>query len=207
MQCSVERCTFFANEGCEGVCSHHRWRKTAVILPQLAPQLPSEMLQAIWKMSGHIKHRFLTEDEIVARLGLDPHEVFIDSEVVQERLAWLRHHNTLSSPPTTNVLDFLDEHPRKKLRVDDADRLMVSLELRNQVGFFTACRTELEKRIVLHTFHRGALNRSIFPVGLCYHGTPQCTSTMTLETLRNIVLGGGGGGEGGGGGGGGGGGM
>ena len=203
MQCSVDQCAFFANKGCEGVCSIHAWRKTAVLLHQLTPGLPQEMLQMIWKCTGPKKHRFLTDDEIAACLGLCPEKTFLPSSVIDERILWMRRAFVALPEARVGVLDFLDEaeHRYKKLRVADAERLMVALDL---CQWSMVPRYELEKTIVIHTFHRGALQHSLFPVGICYHGTSPCTSSMTTQTIRRIILGGGicGGGGGGGGGGG-----
>jgi hypothetical protein len=195
MQCSVDKCTFFANAGCDGACSQHSVTKVIEILSDLKPLLPENLIDAIiWKWSGHRVSPLLTDDEIVERLGLDPLTVFIDSDVVSERILWLRRshifHWTTDAPQTALLAE-----EAGKLRKEDAERLMIA------AAEGVCVRISFEREIVLRTFHRGALSTTMFPMGLCYHGQQACTPFMTNDELRCVVLGEGGGGGGGGGGG------
>ena len=198
--CSVERCSFFANEGCEGTCSQHAQGKCVVLL--YGTPLPSDVLYAIWKYTGPETNKVLTDDEILSRLRWNPDSTFISSEWVTERLFFIRHMNYFL-PPANTTKELFSFPEDKKLRKEDAERIMMMMdELMDKGRFF--CRISVEKVIVQHTFHRGALDRSMFPVGLCYFGAPACTAKMTPEQIQNILWGvqppaaGGGGGGGGG---------
>ena len=194
MQCSVDRCPFFANEGCEGTCSKHAVPKRAQHLFQLQPRLPAEIVQTIWRTAAPCKNDVLTDDEIAARLGLDPVEIFVDADTVRERLLWIRHqhqhHHFMSGG------DALQLPENKKLRKEDAERLMMAID------DSILCRQFFENALVMKTFHRGGLTKSLFPVGLCYYGTAPCLRTMPTSLIRRLIVcrnlaeGGGGGGSG-----------
>lgn len=199
MNCCIDRCPFFANEQCEGRCSQHALERCSQLVDQLP--LPTELTDQIWKLCGQREHRNLTDEEIAERLGMDPVDIFIDTETVRERVHWLRHHHHGYVGMGAN--EMLGLPPNKKLRKEDAELLMNTMDERIHRGEFY-CRLTTEKAIVCHTFHRGGLTRELFPVGLCYHGTPACTTKMTIQQIHNIISGeamaGGGGGGGGGGG-------
>jgi hypothetical protein len=169
------------------------------MLSFLTPSLPKEVLKIIFKMSYDPKPAFLSENQILAILGRSANDVFVDSDLIDERILWLRHHNLPflgcdDIYTATNLLQF----PEKKfLRVEDAERIMVAIDLRHP---FHHSRIAMEKAVVIKTLHRGVLPKSIFSVGLCYHGAPACTNKMSFECVQNIILRKAGGGSGGGGG-------
>jgi len=158
-----------------------------------------EILSAIWNMAAAPHSNVLTDDEIVARLGLDPFSVFVDTDTVQERLLWMRHprHAAIVGDDAEALLQF---PPHKKLRKEDAERIMNCIHELGERGRFYD-HISFENAIVQRAFHRGGLTRSLFPVGLCYYGTPPCTATMPVSQIRRILYtnaaGGGGGGGGG----------
>ena len=187
--CTAKGCPFFANKGCETRCSEHARQKVVNLLFMMP--LPSETLEMVWRASGHEKRRTLTDDEIVHRLGLRPEDVLVPSELVTEKLQEIQHQEIYFG---SNLLAFPGT---QKLRKQDAERLMVAVNLRHPVGF----HVETEKAIVRRTFHRGGLSQTLFPRGLCYEGVPVCHSKMTREQMSAIIfedpLAGGGGGGGG----------
>jgi len=202
MNCITAGCPFFANEGCYGTCSLHSIYKPVKILSFMKPLLPKEVLDLIFKMSYDPTPMFLSDNQILAILGKTADDVFVDPDLVNERILWLRHHNLpyLSCDDIHMASDLLQFPEEKFLRVEDAERIMVEIDLRDP--FLHHSRIAVEKAVVLKTMHRGVLPRSMFPVGLCYHGAPGCTNKMSLECVRNIILRKGAGGGGGGGGGG-----
>lgn len=187
--CAVHGCAFFANRGCESRCSAHARQKVVNLLFMMP--LPSETLEMVWRASGHEKQRTLTDDEIVERLGVRAEDVLIASELVTQKLQHIRDFEGFFDQVFT---DFLDG---KKLRKEDAERLMVAVNLR----FGGGGHVQTQRVLVRRTFHRGALSQVLFSTGLCYEGTSVCHSKMTREQLRGIVFGGlyasGGGGGGG----------
>lgn len=193
--CTVPGCAFFANRGCESRCSAHARQKVVNLLFMMP--LPSETLEMVWRASGHEKQRTLTDDEIVQRLGVRAEDVLVSSELVTEKLQQIREFQGCFDTILTR--DVFDDH--KKLRKEDAERLMVAVHLR----FGGGGHVQTQRAIVRRTFHRGALSQDLFSIGLCYEGTPVCHSKMTREQLRGIIFaplctaegGGGGGGVGG----------
>ena len=190
VSCTAEGCPFYANKGCESRCSDHARQKVVNLLFMMP--LPPETLEIIWRASGHEKRRTLTDDEMVHRLGRQPEDVLVPSQLVTERLQQIQHHEVSFGYHLT------DFPGTQKLRKEDAERLMVAVNLRHPVGF----HAETEKAIVRRTFHRGSLSKDLFPRGLCYEGVPECHSKMTREQISALVFGeqlaGGGGGGGGG---------
>jgi hypothetical protein len=198
MQCSVQDCVFFANEGCYGTCSRHSIYKPVKILSFMKPVLPKVILDFIFEMSHNPSPLYLRDNEIVAILGKRPEDVFVDPDLVQERVYWLEHHDLpyMGCDAIEYAIGVLDFTEGKYLRVEDAERIMVAIDLRDPNRY---PRIAMEKAVVIKTLHRGILPRSMFSVGLCYHGAPACTNKMSRECVRNIVNGCGGGGGGGGG--------
>ena len=176
--CTVQGCAFFANKGCETRCSAHARQKVVNLLFMMP--LPSETLEMVWRASGHEKQRTLTDDEIVQRLGLRGEDVLVSSELVTEKLQHIREFQGFFDNVLTDVFDDL-----KKLRKEDAERLMVAVHLR----FGGGGHVQTQRAIVRRTFHRGALSQDLFSIGLCYEGTPVCHSKMTRELIRGIVFG------------------
>ena len=187
MQCSESPCSFYANDGCMGLCSHHSWIKSKEILAAIRPSLSEDLLRIIVEYAGFFESTILTDDQIVDRLHVDPSTILIESASVQERLLWMRNHRTTQVARISDILDFSgDENKHKYLRKEDAERLMVCLDIHKTLVHDSRC--EIEKIIVQKTFHSASLTPSLFPVGLCYHGGKPCTSKMTSDEIRTLVV-------------------
>lgn len=183
--CHVLNCPYYANEGCYGACSEHSKYKAIKIIAIKKPELPKEILNLFWEFY-HVHSVAMTDDQIVARLGLNADDILVDTETVNERAVWLRHHHLpfLHCDNIEGALDVLSLPHEKRLRADDAQKLMVMIDLRHPSRW---TRIALEKAIVMRTLNRGSLPRDMFSVGLCYYDRPMCMSNMSITMLRQIV--------------------
>jgi len=186
-KCNAPDCPFYANPGCEGACSQHVLAVCLKTVGCLRPRLPQDVLEvmATFLRDAH-RSRLLSDDEIVSRLGLSARDVLVDGSWVEERLLWLRHHDLplLHCDEVSEAAQILCMPVHQQLRVHDAQRLMMAVVERHPRSF---TRIAIEKAIVRQTLHRGALSTSLFPVGLCYHGTSPLTTLSSVETLRRVA--------------------
>lgn len=183
LRCLVNGCVFYANDGCFGTCSEHSIYKPVKILSFLRPRLPRDILDIIWEFSKNNKAVPISDDEIITRLGIDAEQILVGRELIEERLLWLQHHDLpyLHCDNIQAGLDALQLPQNKKLRREDAIRLMTVIDQRNPSHF---TRLAMEKAVVIKTLHRAALPADVFPIGLCYHGGKVLTNQTPIGVLR-----------------------
>lgn len=183
--CHVDACPFYANEGCYGTCSRHSIYKAVKILAIRWPALPKDVLNLVWDFS-QTESVPMKDDDILAKLGLGK-DVLIEPRSVDERALWFRHTHHLPVLHCDNIrhaMEILNLPADRFLRSEDAQKLMIAIDLRNPER---GTRIAMEKAIVIKTLHRAALPMEMFSVGLCYYGRPLCVSTMHMDTIREIV--------------------
>lgn len=186
MPCSVDQCAFFANEGCYGTCSQHSVYKPVKILSLLKPKLPKDVLDVIWEFSRKRVVAPLADNEILSALGRTAEEVFVGQELIGERLLWLQNRDLpyLHCDDIRGALHVLQLPVNRKIRRDDAVRLMAAIDQRNPQRY---SRIALEKAIVIKTLNSAALPGEVFAIGLCYHGGAVVTNQTPVGTLRQLL--------------------
>ena len=206
-RCRAHGCPFF---GFPTACSQHQF---TVAFQEFCLQTRSNLNADVIRKIGELakpEHKSgrvaMTEEDILRQMGWNAEEVWEDAAVVEERLFWLQHHDLpfLSCDDTHTALEWLGFNDRKKIKAEDAHRLLTAVEAR-QPHHYT--EIAIQKALVILSLNVGLLDPQRFSVGLCYHGRDPIYYNMKPDAIRSIAQyrrhnledGGGGGGGGGGG--------